>query len=193
MKNIIFFDFDLDLSAKKRWEYIFDYYAYYLPKLSTELKRILDSFGLVTSLVKPIYTLTRSSNIMFYDEICYVAKRIGIEPSKALLMQLIYETSSACTATVLKIGTKDFFFRTMDWSMMFLKDITIGLNIKKDGRYIGKVTTWLGYVGFLTTTNIINNYTITINYCSTTEISITSLAKKSLPHHWNEMANRIFG
>jgi len=61
--------------------------------------------------------------------------------------------------------------------MLFLKNITIGLNVKKGTEIIGKVTTWLGYVGFLTATNIPDNYTISINYRRTKEISIGALAK----------------
>lgn len=58
-----------------------------------------------------------------------------------------------------------------------LSCFTIGLNIKKKGKLIGKVTTWLGYVGFLTATNLIDNYTITINYRRTRDISFGGLVK----------------
>ncbi|XWV24464.1 mg760 protein [Tupanvirus deep ocean] len=176
MKPITFYDFDLQLPAAKRWGAIFDAHSDYLPKLQTNLRNILNQFGLLPSLIKPIYNMTSESNILYYDEIRYIAERVGFSPFEALLMQLIYETSSACTATVLNIGTKKFFFRTMDWPMLFLKDITIGLNIKRGSKLIGKVTTWLGYVGFLTATNTTNNYTVVINYRQTKKINLTSLA-----------------
>ncbi|XWV25697.1 acid ceramidase-like protein [Tupanvirus soda lake] len=176
MKPITFYDFDLQLPAAKRWGPIFDTHIDYLPNLQNSLRNILNQFGLLPSFIKPIYNMTSENNILYYDEICYIAERIGFSSFEALLMQLIYETSSACTATVLKVGTKNFFFRTMDWPMMFLKDITIGLNIKRGSKLLGKVTTWLGYVGFLTATNTIDNYTITINYRRTKDITLTSIA-----------------
>ena len=177
MREITFYDFNLDLPVEKRWGPIIDAYDDYLPRLRDQLILILGQFGFATNIIKPIYQLTSEDNIMYYDEICYIAGRIGLDPYEVLLMQLIYETSSACTAAVLKVGSKDFFFRTMDWPMMFLKDITIGLNIRKAGQLIGKVTTWLGYLGFLTATNTIDNYTLTINYRRTKEISIGTLVK----------------
>lgn len=177
LTQITYYDFDLDLPANQRWGPIVDVYQNYLPKLKQQLKTILDSFGSATSIVKPIYNLTPENNILHYDEICYLAGRIGLDNFEALLLQLIYETSSACTSAIIKINGKDFFLRTMDWPMLFLKDITIGLNIKKGSKLIGKVTTWLGYVGFLTATNTINNYTISINYRRNVDMSLASLAK----------------
>ena len=177
MKNIKFYDFDLGLPASERWCSIFDSYAADLVNLSSKLRVILNQFGMVPTLIKPFYTFSSKSNMLHNDEINYIAKRINMTSFEVLLLQLIYETSSACTTSVLKVGTKEFFFRTMDWPMLFLKDITIGLNIKKDNKCIGKVTTWLGYVGFLTATNTIRDYTIAVNYRRTQDISIISLAR----------------
>jgi hypothetical protein len=184
MKEIKFYDFDLKLSAEERWGPIFDAHASYLSRLNKQLRSLIDQFGLATKIGKPVYNLTSSSKIMYYDEICYIAQRIGLDTYETLLMQLIYETSSACTATVLRVGDKEFFFRTMDWPMMFLKDITIGLNIRKGDKLIGKVTTWLGYVGYLTATRltdseslITNDYTVAINYRRTEEMSLVNICK----------------
>lgn len=177
MREITFYDFDLDMPVENRWGLIFDAYADQLPELKNKLRTILDSFGIASTLVKPIYSFTPEDNIMHYDEIRYISQRIGLSPFEVLLMQLIYETSSACTSTVLKVGPNEFFLRTMDWPMLFLKDITIGLNIKKNNKVIGKAITWLGYVGFLTGTNAVKDYTIAINYRTTTEISVISLVK----------------
>lgn len=177
MQQVLFFDFDLYLPVEKRWGPIFDKYEKNIPTICAELNKILEQFGVGTTILKPLYNITPESNIMFYDEIRYIAKRTNMDPFHILLMQLIYETSSACTAAVLNIGGKEIFIRTMDWPMPFLKDITIGLNIIKRGKHIAKVTTWLGYIGFLTATNIENDYTIAINYRRTAEISIGTLIK----------------
>lgn len=172
-----FYDFDLDQSAEKRWGPIFDCYQNHLENFTQEIEKILQGFGLAVPLMKPVYDAFPKSKIMFLDEIRYISKRIGIPEHKVLLMQLIYETSSACTTTVLEYGTTEFFFRTMDWPMPFLKKMTIGLSLKKSGVEIGKVVTWLGYVGFLTAYNAIHNYSISINYRRTEPISLTSLVK----------------
>lgn len=177
MKEVIFYDFDLELNEEKKWGPIFDIYANYLPKLKKTLEDILEQFEITPKFIESLYNMIPipENNILFYNEICYIAKRIGISLHKALLMQLVYETSSACTTTLLKIGIDEFFFRTMDWKMLFLKDVTIGLNIKRGTRLIGKTTTWLGYVGFLTATNTNEKYTICINYRRTKNITFIDL------------------
>lgn len=177
MEAITFYDFNLDASGKNKWKLIFDAHLNILSNVRQQLKNILDQFGIATSIVKPLYKMTNEDNIMFYDEICYIADRMNMDPYEILLLQLVYETSSACTTAIIDINGKEFFFRTMDWPMKFLKNITIGLNLIKNGKNIGKVTTWLGYTGYLTATNLINNYTICINYRRTQQISISALMK----------------
>lgn len=177
LREIIFYDFDLDKTAIERWAFIMDKYEKDLPNLRVNLKSVLAQYGSGTSFLKILYKFTSASYIKYYDEICYIAKRIDMDPYEILLMQLVYETASACTSAVLKFNGQEMFFRTMDWPMKFLKDITIGLNIKKNGVSIGRVTTWLGYVGFLTATSTVNNYTISINYRKTQDVSVSSLAK----------------
>ena len=176
-KSITYYDFDLDKPGSERWVPIVEAHADYLPTFKQHIHNLLNSYGSALTAVKILYAITPASSIWYHDEICYLAKRVGIEPHEALLMQLIYETSSACTSAVLKIKGKDFYVRTMDWPMMFLKDVTIGLNVKRGNTVIGKVVTWLGYIGFLTATNVQDDYTISINYRRTQNISITSLAK----------------
>lgn len=181
MKSITYYDFDLHSTPEQRWGPIFDEYSHKLDDFRKILKQLLSSYGLDTEIIKFVYSatlhMTSSNNIMFYDEILYISHRIKLDPHEVLLLQLIYEVSSACTCAVIKIDAKEIFFRTMDWPMTFLKDITIGLNIRSGEEYIGRVITWLGYVGYLTATNIKYNYTIAINYRRTTNISLTSLAR----------------
>ena len=176
-RDISFYNFDLDGNAEQKWKSIIDAFAEKLEELRGNLRKILSEFGVATTIIKPIYSLTSNNSLKYYDEICYIAKRIEMDPYEILLMQLVYETSSACTSAVIKIGDQELYLRTMDWPMDFLRDITIGLNLVKNGQVVGKVTTWLGYVGFLTATDTINDYTISINYRRTKEISITSLFK----------------
>jgi len=175
-RNIKFYDFDLLASAKERWGPIFDAHLQFLPGAITEIKKLIDSFGFATAVIKPFYEWCDKGDIYYYDEITYIAKRLGFDSFHVLLMQLIYETSTACTATVINYDdNKKLFFRTMDWPLMFLKDLTIGLNVKRGNKLIAKAITWVGYVGFLTATNIIEGYTITINYRQTVEPTIINM------------------
>src|SRR5437660_715982 len=122
MQQIPFYNFDLDLSASKRWEHIADIYAPKFPEIRNSLRDILGQFGTLPTLIRPLYSMTPSRSIMYHDEICYIASRINMDPFEILLMQLVYETSSACTSTIIRIGEKEVFFRTMDWPLHFLKD-----------------------------------------------------------------------
>lgn len=177
-RQIPFFDFDLSQTAEQRWKPIIDSFQNQLPALRQTLRGILAQYGMTVTALKPVYWLTPASKIIHYDEICYIAERIGMEPFEILLVQLIYETSSACSVGVFKVQGQELFFRTMDWPMLFLKDITIGLNVQKNGVLIAKVTSWLGYVGFLTATSIdasTSKYTIAINYRRTQPMTTSAL------------------
>ncbi len=74
----------------------------------------------------------------------------------------------------------------MDWSLAFLKKITIGLNIYKNGHKIGSAITWLGYIGFLTASSFVeghngangkNDFSIAVNYRNFDDLNIVSLIK----------------
>lgn len=177
MAKIQFFDFDINKTASERWMPILDFYADHLSSIKNKLKEILKNSGLPLFLMKPVYDTIPKNKILYHDEICYIATRMNMHAYEILLLQLIYETSSACTSTVLKIGTENFYFRTMDWNMSFLKDITIGLNIISDNKKIGRAITWVGYVGFLTATNIVEKYSIAINYRKSKNFNILGLIK----------------
>ena len=175
-RQVKFYDFDLDKTAAERWGPIIDAHLEYLPTAIKEIKKLIDSFGIATTVIKSFYEWFDKGDIYYYDEIKYIAERLGFDPFHVLLMQLIYETSTACTATVLTYGkNQTLFFRTMDWPMMFLKDLTIGLNVKRSNKIIARVVSWVGYVGFLTANNSTENYTITINYRQTTNPTILSM------------------
>lgn len=175
-RQVKFYDFDLLTSAEEKWGPIFDAHSQFLPEAIKEIKKLIDSFGFATTVIKSFYEWCDKSDIYYYDEIKYIASRLGFDPFHVLLMQLIYETSTACTATVINYDdNKKLFFRTMDWPLMFLKDLTIGLNVKRGDKLIAKVITWVGYVGFLTASNTVEGYTVTINYRQTVEPTIINM------------------
>lgn len=173
MKEITYYDFNLDLFPENRWKFIFDANENIIPKLKIHLENLIASFGNVISLALTVYSVFPKSSIMYHDEICYIASRLNIEPYKITILQLAYEMTSACTSAIVNVADKEFFIRTMDWPMSFLKDVTIGLNVTKNNVLLAKVTTWIGYVGFLTATNKTDNYTLAINFRRTDEFTLT--------------------
>lgn len=176
-KSPKYYDFDLELEPSKRWGPIIDDHQQFIPGLYENLRKLLDNFGMALQVIRPFYELTSKDSIYYYDEITYIAGRIGLSPYEILLMQLVYETSAACTSTVISYGPNDekLFFRTMDWPMLFLKDLTIGLNVKRGDKLICKVVTWVGFIGFLTATSIDEKYTVSVNYRQTQEPNIWSI------------------
>lgn len=187
------YDFNLDLHPSQRWVHIFQANQDKILKAKSSIKQLLVSmnFGTVETFVSPVITTMNSLNkILHSDEIECIARQMGMSFNEVLILQLIYEASSACTSAVLNIGGKPLFFRTMDWPMKFLKDITIKLNIKRNGHLIGTGITWIGYVGLLTATHIPNPfskyfeddhqlYSIAVNFRRTKEMTLTQLLKNA--------------
>ncbi|AGF85055.1 hypothetical protein QJ854_gp727 [Moumouvirus goulette] len=178
MQELKYFDFDLDKPADLIWKEIFDHYEDYVPIFKDKLNQILEPYSSTLSYIKLIPGLVNKKNAMHFDEISYISKRIDLDIYEVLLLQLVYETTSACTTAIIDVNDKKFYLRTMDWPMDFLRDITIGLRIIKNSEIIGHVVTWLGYIGFLTATNIQHDYSIAINYRRTGNMNL-SLAIKN--------------
>jgi hypothetical protein len=170
------YKFNLDLPPKERWTHILDDYKDKLPKLKATIDAIMNMVsvkGLVYSSLNFLISCYKNQ-IMFYDELSSISQATGIEFGKLLLMQLIYEASSACTCLVTRVNNEYVMYRTMDWAMPFLKDITIELEIIKGGKTLAISPTWVGCVGMFTI-HIPNKYSIAINYRRTKPIGFTSL------------------
>jgi len=179
------FEFDLDKSPEERWGPIFDANHDRLDIVKKEIKKILNSYCWVRILTKPLVCTLRSTcNIPFMDEVDYIAKRYNLEYDEVISMQLIYESSSACTTAIFQSNDKnnivgsDLFLRTMDWEMPFLKDITIELDVRRKNKCIANAVTWLGYVGVLTVTVDPDGfvpYCIAVNYRKTKEMTLSAI------------------
>lgn len=182
MKEIKFYDWNLEKSPMKNWKKIFKDFD--LSSLKTNIVKILSSYQSVINIAGSFISL---ENIMFREELEYLAKKLKLTLLETVLLQLIYESSSACSTGIFKINDDFLFFRTMDWPMEFLKDYTIGLNIIKNKKLIAKIVTWTGYVGVLTVTNLEKNYTIAINYRRTKNINFMTLVQnafKTINGNW---------
>jgi len=174
VKEVKYYDFDLDLPRSIRWKHIFDANNDKLEQLKAHANKILMPYLNILSYLELGFNLIDKDNIKFSEELEYIAKRMDMKFFHVILLQLVYEAHSACTSAVFTIGSETYLYRTMDWEMPFLKDITIGLQIKRNGEYISHVVTWLGCVGFFTASSITNKYSVAINYRRTQEMDVTT-------------------
>jgi hypothetical protein len=169
---------NLDLSPDKRWIDILEEFKPELLVAKDRMKIIIDkmlgsSYYLIVPMIKS-FKLFKS--IMFLDELQSIADAMEMSFEYVLILQLCYEISSCCTSAITKIKDDYVFFRTMDWPMDFLKDLTVNLEFMKDGKTIFTTTTWVGYVGVLTVT-VPEKYSIAVNYRRTNDVSLSSISK----------------
>jgi len=152
-------------------------------QIYNSLKPNIPSFdNLISGLVN-----LHKDKIMFFDEIKYWSDVFEIEFHKVLIMQLIYELNSACTTFVVPIDGINTMFRTMDWSMDFLKSITYQAIFYKNNVPVYEAVCWLGSIGVFTGKSLIHDYSLAINYRRVNDISIFQIYKNylnSVNMHW---------
>jgi len=131
--------------------------------------------------------IIHKDKIMYFDEIKYWSEIFEIDFYKVLIMQLIYELNSACTTFVVPIDGINTMFRTMDWSMDFLKSITYQAIFYKNNLPIYEAVCWLGSVGIFTGKSLIHDYSLAINHRRLNDVSIFQIYKNylnSINMHW---------
>jgi hypothetical protein len=180
-KHVPSYIFDLDLPASKRWISILMEYKEIFPKITETINTLLKMNPIVHGVISMIIHLYKDK-IMYYDELLSISKITNIEFNNILLMQLLYEASSACTTVVTKVNNKNVFFRTMDWDMNILKDLTITLEFKKNNKTLFFAPTWIGCVGIFTA-YIPDKYAISINWKSNNG-GLLKNVMKVLTMHW---------
>ena len=163
ISNVKTYVVDLDLEPEQRWVEIIKDHKKYFPRVEQEVDNILKSVGVLGGLSKGIVSLFSSAGkVMYKKELESISKLSGVPMSKLILMQICYEMFSACTSVVIRGETQNYHFRTMDWEMDFLRDLTINIVFKKNGRELYKAASWAGYVGVVTGVN--ENYSLALNY-----------------------------
>lgn len=172
------FEINLDLPEDRRWDIIFINYKSKLEEIKSNLVNLIDTYiKKYWIVIKPLIKVYKlSKKIMYEKELEYFADKLNINFEYILLLQLIYETTSCCTSIVSKSNNKYSMFRTMDWPMDFLKNITIDLKFTKNNKVIFYATSWVGYVGILTAM-IPNTCCISVNYRRTSDMSFCNLIK----------------
>lgn len=185
------FIFNLDLPENERWIPILKAYEKSMPKLKNFIDKTFESMGLNGIAfygIKSAIWLLRNK-MMYSKELISISEFTGINLEKIVVMQLMYEMCAACTTFVtnVNVNVKDsekttsmnVMFRTMDWEMDFLKELTVELDVRRDGKTLFIAPTWVGCVGMFTTYTPIqyapNNYSIAVNYRRTNNFSTSGI------------------
>ena len=156
---------DLDMPEETRWIGLLNQYADTLNKIKPILKKLIDmQLSNYKYLLYPLIKLYKISGFIKYKkELESIANFLSIDFEHVLLLQLYYEMNAACTSVVTKVNDSYCMFRTMDWPMEFLKELTVNLKFVKNNKVLCYATSWVGYVGLLTVT-IPEKCCISMNY-----------------------------
>lgn len=140
--NNDFFELDLDLPQKERWITVFKSYKQTFEKHLPKLLSLLTPFNTYIYAPKPIiYLYKYFGKFSYCDELEFIANELSIDFVSVLLLQFIYEFSSACTSIITEMNGTYVMFRTMDWPMDFLKELTVNLKFTKNKQTLFYATT----------------------------------------------------
>jgi len=172
------FKINLNLKPEQRYQELKEYYGSELPNIKKSIDTIYKQFvgSISNSVIRIAINTFGTKNIMYYDELEYYAKLLDMPIHQIVALQLLYEACSGCTTIVTKCDNKYTMFRTMDWKMDFLKNITFQGEYYRDDRLLYTATSWLGCVGMFTISSV-NDYAMAINYRRTQDISYFSIIK----------------
>lgn len=172
---------DLDEEPIKRYRQLVKKYD--IKSISKNLSDVYEDFKFnIPFFDSIISTLTsvHKDKIMYYDEIKYWSELLELDFHKVMIMQLLYELNSACTTFVIPISNIRTMFRTMDWAINFLKEITYQAIFIKNGKPIFEAVCWLGSVGIFTAKSLINDYSLAINYRRVNNMSMSQVMQNYL-------------
>jgi len=104
-----------------------------------------------------------TNTLTFFSEVWSFARAADVHPGKLLLMQFVYEASTACTSIIIPTA-QPIHLRTMEWQMPFdLRPMTAKVEFVRDGAVVCSGTTWCGYMGMLTAQRH-GGFSVSVNY-----------------------------
>ena len=163
LKRVKSYIINLDDPPEKRWKQVINDHKEHFPKVEREIDFLLGSVGAMGGLSKTLVNLFASlGKVLYKKELKSISDMTNIPLSKLILMQICYEMCAACTSVVIQGKDRNYHFRTMDWEMDFLRDLTINVTFMKDSKELYQATTWAGYVGIATGLN--KKYSLALNY-----------------------------
>eukprot|EP01083_Nonionella_stella_P073751 199624_1 len=100
----------------------------------------------------------------YISEMQSIAQNSSLSFEEVVMLHLMYEAYSACTAIVACDQDKSpWLARTMDWDMPELRALSIEVEVQRSGKTIYVGSTWAGYVGMLTAMRP-ESYAVAINF-----------------------------
>lgn len=154
---------NLDKRPHRRWREVIQDHKKHFKAVVEEIDNILLSAGFLGKIAKATCGLFNAfDSIKHKKELTGISSYSGVPMDKLILMQICYEMFAACTSTVIKTKNGNIHFRTMDWEMDFLKDLTINVVFTKNNKVLFKAVTWAGYVGIVTGLN--STYSMALNF-----------------------------
>jgi hypothetical protein len=145
------YEFNLDLPESKRWDAILEDYRDKLRAFRANIIDLVAPFsGDSFSIKSSIFLFDKLGQIWFSGEIKKICEALDIDFYVGVMLQLFFDVYSGCTAVTTEVSGRKVLFRVMDWPLSFLKDLTVNLKVTKNKRVLYYATTWVGYVGVLT-------------------------------------------
>lgn len=153
------FIINLDLEIQHRYVEVIRYFK--IDEISKHLnktyKEFLPNIPGIDSLIS-ISIKSNKDKIKYAEEIKYWSKVLGLKFHKVMLLQLIYELVAGCTTFV----KDNIMYRSMDFPLPYLKDMTYGAVFVKNNKIIYEGVCWVGGIGIFT--GSCKDYSIAINY-----------------------------
>lgn len=151
------------LPPSKKWLLLEQHFKPNLPEIKKTLQTLYSSVIGYYDIPLKLLSYISMHNAFYLDDLKYFANIFGLDIHQVLIINLYYELSAACTTYCTHIDNKPVMFRTMDWPMDFLKQITYKATYYNDENdYHYDVISWFGCVGLFTACN--DKYAIAINY-----------------------------
>jgi hypothetical protein len=174
---------DDKLKATEKWYELEKHFKPILPDIKKTLKKLLENIIGFWNIPLKLLVNLNMHKIYYLDDLQYFANLFDLELYQIILINLYYELSACCTTLCTKINDDNVMFRTMDWPMHFLKQITYKAiyNNGLDSQY--SVISWFGCVGFFTACN--KNFAIAINYRREIDNSnLLNCVYRTINLHW---------
>jgi hypothetical protein len=152
---------NLDEGPDRRWNEIMDRYQHRCKKVLSLVDSLLGNF-INRFLLKTMINYY-ADKFFYIEELRAISERGEIPLDKLLIMQLCYEMFASCTSIIINDNDGTIHYRTMDWDMKELVDLTIIIDFMRNNEIVFTATSWAGYVGVLTAAKQ-NVCSIAVNY-----------------------------
>lgn len=177
---------NLDLTPGERWRDLIIRYKSKCLVAHRSIEELLTNIPLGTTiqgLATWLVTAADYANsVLHRDELQCIADILEQPFEKVVLAQLIYEMCACCTSAVFQYNGNATHYRTMDWGMDFLRDLTVELDFQRKGKTVFLAVSWVGYIGIMTGM-LPEKYSIALNF-RTSNCNILGNVRRALTMSW---------